>query len=303
MSSLKDLIKDAEQNEHKIVTAPHYDWKERLEHEQVPSQKALHHVIRVLLRQHKHPRKGRFSPSSMGECARKIIFSYAGAPERQSDVDNQEMMDHGSFGHLKWQIEGLTMGYMNEAEVWVYDKDLMCGGSMDAVLHDESIFELKTAALGVYNRIVVDHREPKFENMLQFATYALLFGASWGSVVYENRGVGLFHEFRVEMTSKLEREVLRRLKSYKRYVEDDQLPPQLSDCEQRIGKTYRQCPFREICHVPKKISDVDSLHPAESKIIPVIETRPEWAENLLRYLERAEAVDGWDNDPDWGALL
>jgi hypothetical protein len=299
MSTLKDLIKGAERGDIKIVTGPHSDWLERLEHEQVPNQKAMNHVIRVLLRQYKHPRKGRFSPSSMGECPRRIIFSFAGAPEMQADINNQEMMDHGSFGHLKWQIEGLTMGYMDEAEKWVYDADLLTGGSIDAVLYDGSLFELKTAAMGVYNRIVVDLREPKYENLLQLAIYFLLTGASWASVVYENRGVGLFHEFRVAADMKIEREVVRRLKSYKRYVEDDALPPMLDNCEQRIGTTYRRCAFREICPIPKKISDVDDLAKKvdESRLIPLEEVAPTWATALLQHIAAMEKLEEFQQTP------
>lgn len=303
MSTLKDLVKGAHEGDIKVVTGPHVDWLERLEHEQIPNQKAMHHVIRVLLRQYKHQRKGRFSPSNMGECPRRILFSYAGAPELQADIDNQEMMDHGSFGHLKWQIEGLTMGYMTEAEVWVHDEDLMTGGSIDGVLHDGSLFELKTAAMSAYNRIVVDLRQPKYENLLQLAIYFLLTGESWASVVYENRGIGDFHEFRVQADMDIEREVIRRLASYRRYVEDDALPPMLDMCEQRIGQVYRRCPFREICPIPKKLSDVESIQVDESREVPLVEVAPEWARYLLAFIEHAESGTPMSDDPVWGAML
>lgn len=307
MSSLKSLIQDAHEGSVKVVTGPHVEWLERLEHEQVPNLKAIRHVVKVLLRQYKHPRKGRFSPSNMGECPRRILLSFAGAPELQVDIDNQEMMDHGSFGHLKWQIEGLTMGYMKEAEVWVHDEDLMTGGSIDGVLFDDSLFELKTAAMSVYNRIVVDLRQPKYENLLQVAIYFLLTGETRASVVYENRGIGDFHEFRVEADAKIEKEVIRRLASYKRYAEDDALPPMLDQCEQRIGTVYRRCPFRQVCPIPKKLSDVEAIEVDESRVIPLEEISPTWATALLKYLEMLERAEGELQgpaaDPVWGALL
>ena len=191
MPTLKALIEDASAERPPgsdlVVTGPHYEWLERLEEEQMPSAKAMAHVVRALLRDFKHERSGRFSPSSMGECARRIVFGYAGAPQLPPDVDNQEMMDHGTISHLKWQIEGLTMGYMQEAEVWVHDPDLMVGGSLDGVLHDGSVFEEKTSSMFVYNKIVLDQKQPKWEHLLQVHTYFLLTGADWASVVYEDR--------------------------------------------------------------------------------------------------------------------
>lgn len=281
MPTLKELVRSAHENEDLVVTGPHTTWQEMLEHEQLPSQAAVHHVIRVLLRQYKHPRKGRFSPSAVGECPRRVVFGFAGAPQEAPDIDSQEIMDHGSMGHLKWQLEGLTLGYMTAAEVWVEDQDLLVGGSMDAELEDASIFELKTAIMGVYNKIVLDNRAPKWEHLLQVHTYFLLSGADWASVVYEDRGTGAFHEFRVPRDAKIEREVLRRLASYKRYVEDDALPPMLDMCEQRIGNVYRRCPYRKVCHLATDVSTAVSLPAPGFRPPDESGALPEWATTLL----------------------
>ena len=284
MSRLKDLVTSAHNGEDLMVTAPHAEWLERLEHEQRPNARAMAYVIRILLGDFKHERAGRFSPSSMGECARRLVFGYAGAPQLPPDIDNQEMMDHGTAAHLKWQIEGLTMGYMTDAEVWVEDKDLLVGGSMDAELYDGSIFELKTAGPWVYNKIVLDQRQPKWENLMQANTYFMLSGADWASVVYEDRGSGQFHEFRVERDPKIEKEIVRRLRSYKSYVESDELPPQLADCEVRMGTVFRRCPYRKICHKVDSVSSAAALSAGDDgRVVPLSQALPSWAAELVEY--------------------
>ena len=255
MSTLKEIRNSALTGNKNVVTEPHSRWLQTPEDQQTYSEEAIAFVGAVLRREFKHARPGRFSPSAMGECPRRILLGFAGADQQQPAIDNQEMMDHGSWTHLKWQAEGLTMGYMTEAEAWVHNEDLLCGGSMDAVLHDGSIFELKSAGWSIYRDIVVVDTWPKWNNLLQLHTYYILFDALWGSLVMENRSGGQFHEFRVPRDAKIEAEVLRRLSSYKAYAEEDDLPPVLTDCAKRRGDVYKRCPYRDICLEARSVSE------------------------------------------------
>lgn len=255
MATLKGLLREAERGNDLVVTQPHTQWMETPEEEQLYSEEAIQFAIDVWRRKFKHPRAGRFSPSAMGECARRVVLGYAGAPQVPVEMDNQEMMDHGTWTHLKWQMEGITMGYMTAGEVWVYSEELQCGGSMDAKLYDGSGFELKSAGWNIYNRIVLKEGWPKFENLLQDATYKLIEDFDWTSLTYEDRSSGNFHEFRIPRSTELEEEVLRRLRSYKDFVEDDSLPPMLDQCEMRMGQVYKRCPFRKICAKAKSVSE------------------------------------------------
>jgi hypothetical protein len=238
-----------------VCTAPHVQWLETPEDEQIDSEEALDFMVRVRRKEFKHARPGRFSPSAIGECSRRVLFGFAGAPQQQPDIDNQEMMDHGTWTHLKWQVEGLTMGYMKACEVWAYDADLLTGGSMDAVLVDDSLFELKSAGWSIYNRIVNVDGWPKWENLLQVHAYFILSGMDVASVVMEDRSSGNFHEFRIDRDAKTEKEVYRLLNSYKRYAEDDSLPDMLDMCTQKIGTVYKRCPYRKVCLEAKSISE------------------------------------------------
>jgi hypothetical protein len=291
MTSLKELVNAAHSGQDLMVTGPHSEWMERLEHEQQPSARAVAYMLKALFGVYKHPRPGRFSPSSMGECPRRIVFEHAGAPQLAKDIDFQEMADHGTAAHLKWQLEGLTMGYMADAEVWVEDPGLDIGGSIDAVLVDDSVFELKTVHPFVFNKIVLDAKAPKWEHLLQVNTYLMLSGRDWASVVYEDRGSGQFHEFRIKRNEGIEREVIRRLRSYHSYVQSDLLPPQLSDCELRIGGTFRRCPFRKMCHKPATYTQAAQLGAGEhGRLVPLTQALPGWAADLIAAAERAADV-------------
>lgn len=255
MSNLKQLLRSAAEGTTLVVVGPHSEWMERPEEEQIYSDRALEFVRASLAREFKHPRHGRFSPSSIGECPRRVVFGYAGAPALPFTLDNQEQADHGSWTHLKWQAEGLTMQYMTDAEMWVLDEDLRNGGSMDAALVDDSVFELKTVIWPKYNRIVLSAGWPEYQHLLQTADYMLLADKDMASIVYEDRGSGAFHEFRVPRTNKLEREVLRLLRLYASYADNDQLPPMLDDCVMKTGTVYRRCPYHPICPKATSVSE------------------------------------------------
>jgi hypothetical protein len=292
MTSLKALINSAASGENLVVTGPHYQWIERLETDQVPSPKAVAHAIRAYLRLYKHPRAGRFSASAMGGCRRATIFGYANAPQVITETAGEEIFNHGTVSHLRWQMEGLTMGYMTGAEVWVEDKDLLVGGSLDAVLENGDVFELKSAAPSVYRRIVEEARWPKAQNIAQADAYMLLKDAPFTSLVYEDRSYGDFHEFRVERDAQRERALLRELRTLRRYVEEDDLPQMLDDCELRLGKVYRNCYFREICPKVNTVNDaVEAGLKAKTEdsglqVAPG-EDVPKWVTHVLAVLDQA----------------
>lgn len=247
MASLKGLFESAQRGEQLVVTKYHADWIELPPDEQTYTPEAIQFVADALAGKFKHPRVGRFSPSSLGMCQRRLHFGYEGAPQVGEDLDASDLMGLGTWGHLRWQAEGLSQGYMLEAEVWVHDPDLNVGGSMDAALLDGSGFELKTVRTSLYNKFVVNEREPKWEHKLQFGAYAIISGRTWGSIVYEDRANGQFHEFRVEMSGELEKAVFTEIKELNNWLDRGKRPPILDDCEMRTGYVYKSCPYRKVC--------------------------------------------------------
>lgn len=248
--SMKALLEDPHESGELIVTPPHSQWLELPEDEQVYSERAIEHAVKVLRRQYKHPRVGRLSPSGLGYCQRKVLFSYVGAPQVGKNLDSEDLMAAGTQAHLWWQVEGLSYPfgepYMLDAEVWVYDEKLNMGGSIDAVLVDGSLFELKTVAWSKYNRIM-SNGYPEWEHLLQLHAYFVLSKTERASLVYVDRNTGQFREFRVVRDDDIEKELMRRISSLHGYINAEELPKMLDDCEMRKGYIYKDCQYRRFC--------------------------------------------------------
>src|SRR3954454_7159251 len=127
-----------------FVTGPHTEWMERPEEEQIYSPEAIRFVGDVMAGKYARPRAGRFSPSSIGKCPRRLLFGFAGAPQVGENPDSSDLKGLGKWGHLRWQAEGLSMGWMEAGEVWTFDPVRRVGGSIDGMNADDSVFELKT---------------------------------------------------------------------------------------------------------------------------------------------------------------
>ncbi len=228
-----------------FVVPRHTAWIERPENEQVYSEEAIATGISILRQEKKHRRDGRFSPSSIGECERRLMFGFQGAPQDGINLDSLDLMSMGTRDHFWWQLEALTMGWMLEAEVWAYSPEYKIGGSLDGVLSDGSIFELKTVMSGIYSRIL--REGPKFGHVMQIHAYMLCTGREWASLVYQSRDTGEYQEFRIEHSPATMDKLIALLERLNRYVEIEEMPEILDDCEMRQGTYYRQCPFRTHC--------------------------------------------------------
>lgn len=248
----------------KVVTGPHADWMELPEDQQVYTEAAIDHVARVLRKEFKYDRTGRYSPSSLGLCQRRVLFGYAGAPQVGDNLDSLDLMGLGTWGHLRWQAEGISAGWMKEGEFWKLVPEWRLGGSMDGILFDDTIFELKTAGYGIYKKVVVDAGGPKDEALVQTEAYFRLKNHDqrmlgkpevWmASVVYEERASGQFEEFRIERDEPMVKRVDLILEQLDDHVDRDTLPRMLSDCENRTGNVYRQCPYRKFCPTRTTVS-------------------------------------------------
>ena len=228
------------------VVSRHTKWLELTEEDQVYSEEALDWAMKLLRRDFKYTRSGRYSPSSIGECNRRVVLGYNGAPQDPFDLDSLDLMSMGTRDHFWWQLEGITMGWIVEAEAWRHVPDLRLGGSLDAIMADDSIFELKTVISSKYSRILREG-SPLHAHVLQVHAYFLLSGLRWASIVYQSRDTGDFYEFRVEHDQSVENELMGLLTKLDRYVDADELPEILDDCEMRTGTIYKQCPVRSEC--------------------------------------------------------
>lgn len=254
MPTLKGLLEEAAKGHQLMVVGPHTQWLETPENDRLYTEAAITFVTDAMAGKYKKARPGRLSPSGLGDCQRRVLFSYAGAPALGENPDTHELFGLGNWGHYKWQAEGLSMGWLAQAEVWQHRPELNMGGSLDGVLEDDSIFELKTTRSFIYNRIVSRERTPKWEHLLQLHGYLALTERNWASLVYEDRDSGNYHEYRIERDQKIDTQLHQRLDRLNDHISDDTLPVMLDDCELRQGKIYHSCPFRKYCPTATQIT-------------------------------------------------
>lgn len=215
---------------------------------------ALEHRRKVEAGEYKHIRSGRYSPSGLTKCPRRVMFSYLGVPEApRVDIPLENMAGFGNMRHLHHQMVGITMGYLDAGEVWAHHAGYAMGGSLDGLGADCGIFELKSVASTKYDRVVTRDREPLFEHVMQLHAYFLAreymgHDEEWASLLYEDRNYGKYFEFRVRRSEEMDSQVIALLREMKGYVDLNTLPEMLADCERSVGSVYRECPYAVPCH-------------------------------------------------------
>jgi hypothetical protein len=194
-------------------------------------------------------RKGRkrlFRASSAGSCHRQQVFKILGVKGRE-EIDGKlaNIFANGNFLHLKWQMQGLTEGWLAEAEVPIEREDLNAGGTMDGVLWNGAGFEAKTINSRGYASVMT--YGPKEMHIFQVDHYMYLTDIESFSIVYDNKDTGEWREFRVDRDAQRMDRVKETLDDLNGYLEAKRLPSILPDCKAKEGLTYRGCAFRDIC--------------------------------------------------------
>lgn len=189
-----------------------------------------------------------FRASGAGRCKRERIFKRLYVLERDRiEGKTSNIFLTGSFLHLKWQMSGLTAGWLKEAEVPVDNPELDLTGTLDGILYDDSGFEFKSINTNGFRS--VNTYGPKYIHKLQATAYMILKNLNAFSFVYEDKDSGEWREFRFDRDDAIVDEVIKELKDLNEAMTTKTLPPMLPKCISMDSKDliFRGCPFREIC--------------------------------------------------------
>lgn len=240
MSKLNELIQAAQQN--LPITVRHEQWLATNASVRYPAE----HIQRAaeLLIGGDRERIASFSSSSAGDCHRRQVFGYIGFPQKPIDPAVANRFHTGNFLHIKWQLAGLTEGWLAEIEIPVISKEYRLKGTMDGKLWDGSGFEFKS--INSYGYSEVMSYGPKTPHNLQMHAYMLLDDLAEFSIVYENKNNGEWREFRVPRNEETISVIKKHLEQLNFYIDQEVLPPILPECKSHEGK-YLQCPYRDKC--------------------------------------------------------
>ena len=249
-----------------VVAQLHAQWMERPESEQVFTEAALKRGMEVLSNQHKVVRSNRFSGSGLDQCKRRQLFSFSGYPQAPINLDSADIMRSGTAAHFWIMLEGLSAGWLKEAEVFFKDDHYRLGGTLDGFLFDDSIWEYKSVASTVFNSVANTSKQykevtegkkpgPKYEHELQCEGYELLTGQQLKSLFYQDRNFGQYIEYRLGPNAEIRANLIDLLEELNAHENDNTLPPMYDSCESRVGTTYKECPYRLVCPTRRKKGD------------------------------------------------
>ena len=137
-------------------------------------------------------RRGSISASSVNGCIRKQQFTYLGMPEQAFSAKTAAILQNGTFMHIRWQMAGLTEGFLPECEIPIPENAWRLSGTKDAHAYDGSVIELKSCNSNAYRG--VGTFGPLKGHLEQLATYMLVTFADRGAMVYENKDTQEFQE-------------------------------------------------------------------------------------------------------------
>jgi hypothetical protein len=191
-------------------------------------------------------RQKMFRASNAHVCFRKQIFAIIGI-EKKEEIESKlsNIFATGNFLHLKWQMQGLTEGWLLDAEVPVDRPEIRAGGTMDGVLHTLGGFEFKSINDRGFASVMT--YGPKPEHIGQVHNYMFLGNLDHFSVVYENKNTGEWREFLVPADDRLLEEAEEGFRDLNGYLDNKVLPKTRSECEEQTGFVYRGCPYRHMC--------------------------------------------------------
>lgn len=240
---MTELIKSVD----KPITMRHEKWLSSNSNPNY-SQRALEFAAKALKGEigGNRERKSLFRASSAGSCQRKQVFSAAGVKGNHViDSDLANIFATGNFLHLKWQMAGLTEGWLAVAELAVESKEYNFGGTLDGVIDDGSLFEFKSINPRGFAQVC--EWGPRHDHLLQAHGYMWLANLPAVSFIYEDKGSGEWREFRIHRDELIVDAVIGMVDDMENHLAEKTLPAPLPDCVKKTGYVYRHCPFKETC--------------------------------------------------------
>lgn len=190
-------------------------------------------------------RAGTVSASSLGGCHRAQQFVFLGMPQVPPDQKNAMKMHNGAFMHLRWQMAGLTEGWLKLAEVPIGTNPYRLSGTMDGILYEESVLELKS--INARGFATVQTFGPKLDHLYQMATYLLCTERTKGVFIYECKDTQEYKEIILDRDQLPMAEAEEQARHMWATLGEQRLYEPLEKCIDRTGWQYASCPFRDRC--------------------------------------------------------
>jgi hypothetical protein len=155
------------------------------------------------------------------------------------------IFQNGTFMHIRWQMAGLTEGWLLAPEVPVGQNDFRLSGTMDGVLYEDSIVEFKSINSNGFRSVL--SFGPKEQHMYQGATYALVTGREKVVFVYEDKDTQEYKEIVKSAAELPMAEAAMSAQITWDLIDRKELAEPLDQCCAGEGWMFNSCPFRKQC--------------------------------------------------------
>ena len=228
--------------------------------------------IKRLLMKKPRDRRGSFSPSASGYCARRQVFGFLGTDGiRPFTTDQHNLFSDGTWRHLRWQAMGLDDGWFTGVEV----SAKYCGmflGSMDGDNTNEGwLFELKgtsTSEKKLRGEVLpflealdagadpaeVTPETPEQVYALKHWRQVQRYFAQTGDryemavLMMEPKTTQSYVEMDLRPTKVGQAQARQEMHQLEQAVVDRRLPAPLKECmSTRAGATKKACPYGKVC--------------------------------------------------------
>jgi hypothetical protein len=240
--SLKDALKQAATGDDRFITRAHMEW---VRAGRVYTEAAVERVLeqmRVDFLTSARSGEGRVRASMLHDpCLRKQQLSYRGEQPAAVTSSLRAIFDIGTFSHYRWQLAGLSAGWLVDIEVKAIT-DYGAGGSLDGVTSRGYPFEFKTANGQTYRKVV--DNGPMAGHVLQVQPYMEATDTDRVHIVYEDKSWdGSFVEYVIHYDEK----VAGKVRAIAQAVAGQEEYPPVLPCTSRSGEMFKACTFADAC--------------------------------------------------------
>lgn len=241
-------------------------------------------------------RIGKFYPSSVGQCKRKVAYQMMGYPGKPKQGRSVLILDNGTYFHNRMEDYFEKMGIMVAPELKLRDEELRISGRSDAIIYnfmkdpDKEIPDDKVIKLykPVYNEdgeetgeelvyeglasdvLIVEFKsskdkayndyipktKPDKKHEMQLQLYFYLTGIRAGMVYYENKNTQDHKYHYVEYNPTIVQQIINDIKFVIDHIDNDKLPEREF---QPTSFECRYCDYRDICHPVMSPYNLDDI--------------------------------------------
>lgn len=201
---------------------------------------------------------GRLSPSSIGTCKRKALFSFVAIKGAKIiDPVTQRIFDRGDWVHHEWKAICLDMEQVlgpDRFKVLAIEKKavikrLFIRGALDILVsingNEPEIIDVKTQNERNYNYKATNG--PDESHIRQITTYLRSQKLQRGLLLNDDKNTQNHRIDVIEFDQDVWNKIVRWCNDVLSYITDRKLPPRHEDCEKGSWMA-RNCPYSKFCY-------------------------------------------------------